>query len=68
MQNSLGPNTSLARSITGHLVMMLVRLFHVCSCNLLLNSFILILGGTEDILSDLGVRQAMKKMPKDARL
>ncbi|KAK0453029.1 peroxisomal acyl-CoA-dehydrogenase [Armillaria borealis] len=27
-----------------------------------------ILGGTEDILSDLGVRQAMKKMPKDARL
>ncbi len=48
--------------------MMLVRLFHVCSCNLLLNSFILILGGTEDILSDLGVRQAMKKMPKDARL
>ncbi|KAF8894305.1 peroxisomal acyl-CoA-dehydrogenase [Mucidula mucida] len=27
-----------------------------------------ILGGTEDILADLGVRQAMKKMPKDSRL
>ncbi|KAF5350807.1 hypothetical protein D9758_010395 [Tetrapyrgos nigripes] len=27
-----------------------------------------ILGGTEDIMRDLGVRQAMKKMPKDARL
>ncbi|KAK7457824.1 hypothetical protein VKT23_010167 [Stygiomarasmius scandens] len=27
-----------------------------------------ILGGTEDILRDLGVRQAMKKMPKEARL
>ena len=27
-----------------------------------------VLGGTEDILSDLGVRQAMKKMPADARL
>ncbi|THU92706.1 acyl-CoA dehydrogenase NM domain-like protein [Dendrothele bispora CBS 962.96] len=27
-----------------------------------------ILGGAEDIMRDLGVRQAMKKMPKDARL
>lgn len=48
--------------------MMLVRLFHVCSCSSLLISSLLVLGGTEDILSDLGVRQAMKKMPKDARL
>ena len=27
-----------------------------------------ILGGAEDVLGDLGVRQAMKKMPKNARL
>ncbi|OSD01746.1 acyl-CoA dehydrogenase NM domain-like protein [Trametes coccinea BRFM310] len=27
-----------------------------------------ILGGSEDVLGDLGVRQAIKKMPKDARL
>ena len=27
-----------------------------------------ILGGTEDVLGDLGVRQAMKKMPRNVRL
>lgn len=27
-----------------------------------------ILGGAEDVLGDLGVRQALKKMPKNARL
>ena len=27
-----------------------------------------ILGGAEDVLGDLGVRQAMKKMPRNARL
>ena len=27
-----------------------------------------ILGGAEDVLGDLGVRQAMRKMPKNARL
>ena len=27
-----------------------------------------ILGGAEDVLGDLGVRQAMKKMPKNVRL
>ncbi|KAJ2990884.1 hypothetical protein NUW54_g8346 [Trametes sanguinea] len=27
-----------------------------------------ILGGSEDVLGDLGVRQAIKKMPKDTRL
>lgn len=27
-----------------------------------------ILGGTEDVMGDLGVRQVMKKMPKNARL
>ncbi|TFK27199.1 acyl-CoA dehydrogenase [Coprinopsis marcescibilis] len=27
-----------------------------------------VLGGAEDVLGDLGVRQALKKMPKDARL
>ncbi|KAF9496768.1 acyl-CoA dehydrogenase NM domain-like protein [Pleurotus eryngii] len=27
-----------------------------------------VLGGTEDILGDLGVRQALRKMPKDSRL
>jgi len=27
-----------------------------------------ILGGAEDVLGDLGVRQAIKKMPKSARL
>lgn len=27
-----------------------------------------LLGGAEDVLGDLGVRQAMRKMPKSARL
>jgi len=27
-----------------------------------------VLGGAEDVLGDLGVRQALKKMPKSARL
>lgn len=27
-----------------------------------------VLGGAEDVLGDLGVRQAMKNMPKNARL
>ena len=27
-----------------------------------------LLGGAEDVLGDLGVRQAIRKMPKDARL
>jgi hypothetical protein len=27
-----------------------------------------ILGGSEDVLADLGVRQALKKIPKGARL
>ena len=27
-----------------------------------------ILGGTEDVMADLGVRQAVRKMPKDVRL
>lgn len=27
-----------------------------------------ILGGAEDVMGDLGVRQALKKMPKNARL
>jgi len=27
-----------------------------------------LLGGAEDVLGDLGVRQAMRKMPKNARL
>ena len=27
-----------------------------------------ILGGAEDVLGDLGVRQALKKMPRNARL
>jgi len=27
-----------------------------------------ILGGAEDVLGDLGVRQAMKKIPKNVRL
>lgn len=27
-----------------------------------------ILGGAEDVLGDLGVRQAIRNMPKDARL
>jgi len=27
-----------------------------------------ILGGAEEVLGDLGVRQAMRKMPKDVRL
>lgn len=27
-----------------------------------------LLGGAEDVLADLGVRQAMRQMPKDARL
>ena len=31
-------------------------------------AFDAILGGAEDVLGDLGVRQAIKKMPKDARL
>lgn len=30
--------------------------------------FTAILGGSEEIMADLGVRQAMKKFPKDARL
>jgi alkylation response protein AidB-like acyl-CoA dehydrogenase len=31
-------------------------------------TFDAILGGAEDVLGDLGVRQAVKKMPKNARL
>jgi hypothetical protein len=31
-------------------------------------SFFLVLAGAEDVLGDLGVRQALKKMPRDARL
>ncbi|KAJ8502008.1 hypothetical protein ONZ45_g11935 [Pleurotus djamor] len=27
-----------------------------------------VLGGAEDVLGDLGVRQALRKMPKEARL
>lgn len=30
--------------------------------------FSAILGGAEEIMADLGVRQAMKNFPKDARL
>lgn len=30
--------------------------------------FFLVLAGAEDVLGDLGVRQALKKMPRDARL
>ena len=30
--------------------------------------FTAILGGSEEIMADLGVRQAMKSFPKDARL
>ncbi|KAH7105278.1 acyl-CoA dehydrogenase NM domain-like protein [Auriculariales sp. MPI-PUGE-AT-0066] len=39
-----------------------IEMFHRTS------GFDAILGGVEDVLGDLGVRQAMKKMPKDARL
>ena len=35
----------------------------VCLCNQFL-----VLAGAEDVMSDLGVRQAMKKMPSTARL
>lgn len=31
-------------------------------------TFDALLGGAEDVLSDLGVRQALRAMPKDARL
>jgi alkylation response protein AidB-like acyl-CoA dehydrogenase len=31
-------------------------------------TFDALLGGAEDVLSDLGVRQALRGMPKDARL
>ena len=30
--------------------------------------FAAVLAGAEDVLGDLGVRQALKKMPRDARL
>jgi alkylation response protein AidB-like acyl-CoA dehydrogenase len=32
------------------------------------SGFDAILAGAEDVLGDLGVRQALKKMPRDARL
>ena len=33
-----------------------------------MSTYITVLAGAEDVLGDLGVRQALKKMPHDVRL
>ncbi|KAI5122122.1 hypothetical protein M0805_000770 [Coniferiporia weirii] len=50
------------RGITSTGMGRLIENFHRTS------PFDAILGGAEDVMGDLGVRQAMKKMPKDAKL
>lgn len=50
------------RSLIDHLLMLSSMKYHRGS------PFDAILGGAEDVLGDLGVRQAMRKMPKNVRL
>jgi hypothetical protein len=55
-------------STTEPLVLMLVSAALNLEVLQTLNTNMSVLAGAEDVLGDLGVRQALKKMPRDARL
>ena len=55
-------------STTEPLVLMLVSVFFFEDIRITLSTNMTVLAGAEDVLGDLGVRQALKKMPRDVRL